>query len=290
MLRALGDSRTPLYFLICSCFLNIVLDILCVAVWGLGVQGAALATIIAQTVSGVGCLVYAVGHNPYFHMKRADMRPDGEILLRSVKLGLPMAMQWSLVAISTTELQTFVNSFGPLAMAAFTATSRVEQLVHQPYGSIGAALATYSGQNDGAGNMHRVKEGLRHGMALSAVFTLVMMLVYQLLSEHIMRLFVQEAEVVALGAWALRLTSWFYIFLAVIYMCRGVLNGIGDAMFAFINGIVEVACRIGLPAIFMALMSGADRQIIWWTTGMTWAISGGFCFLRYLTWRKKAAI
>lgn len=290
MLRSLGDSRTPLYFLICSCLLNIVLDYLCVAVFGMGVQGAAVATIIAQMISGVGCLLYAVKHNPYFHLTREDARPDGAILRRSVKLGLPLAMQWSLVAVSTTALQSFVNSFGAQAMAAFTATSRVEQLVHQPYNSIGAALATYSGQNYGARNMDRVKNGMKHGMRLSVAFTVIMMIAYQLLGEGIMRLFVQDTEVIMTGAQALRLTSWFYIFLAVIYMCRGVLNGTGDAMFAFINGIVEVVCRIGLPLLFMALLPGADKIAIWWTAGVTWAISGGSCFLRYLAWRRKAII
>ena len=290
MLRSLGDSRTPLHFLICSCLLNIVLDYLCVAVFGMGVQGAAVATIIAQMISGVGCLLYAVKHNPYFRLTRGDARPDGAILRRSVKLGLPLAMQWSLVAISTTALQSFVNSFGAQAMAAFTATSRVEQLVHQPYNSIGAALATYSGQNYGARNMDRVKNGMKHGMRLSVAFTVIMMVAYQLLGEGIMRLFVQDTEVIMTGAQALRLTSWFYIFLAVIYMCRGVLNGTGDAMFAFINGIVEVVCRIGLPLLFMALLPGADKIAIWWTAGVTWAISGGSCFLRYLAWRRKAII
>lgn len=290
MLRSPGDSRTPLYFLICSCLLNIVLDYLCVAVLGMGVQGAAVATIIAQMISGVGCLLYAVKHNPYFHLTREDARPDGAILRRSVKLGLPLAMQWSLVAVSTTALQSFVNSFGAQAMAAFTATSRVEQLVHQPYNSIGAALATYSGQNYGARNMDRVKNGMKHGMRLSVAFTVIMMVAYQLLGEGIMRLFVQDTEVIMTGAQALRLTSWFYIFLAVIYMCRGVLNGVGDAMFAFINGIVEVVCRIGLPLLFMALLPGADKIVIWWTAGVTWAISGGSCFLRYLAWRRKAIL
>lgn len=290
MLRALGDSRTPLYFLICSCLLNIVLDYLCVAVFDMGVQGAAVATIIAQMISGVGCLLYAVKHNPYFHLTRGDARPDGAILRRSVKLGLPLAMQWSLVAVSTTALQSFVNSFGAQAMAAFTATSRVEQLVHQPYNSIGAALATYSGQNYGARNMDRVKNGMKHGMRLSVAFTVIMMVAYQLLGEGIMRLFVRDTEVIMTGAQALRLTSWFYIFLAVIYMCRGVLNGVGDAMFAFINGIVEVVCRIGLPLLFMALLPGADKIVIWWTAGVTWAISGGSCFLRYLAWRRKAIL
>lgn len=288
MLRALGDSKTPLYFLIFSCFLNVALDIICVYVLEMGVFGAALATIIAQLISGVGCLAYALKYNYYFHLTREDLQPDKEVIRQSVRLGLPLALQWSLIAVSSTALQTFVNSFGAEAMAAFTATNRIEHLVHMPYGSISAALATYAGQNFGAHNMGRVKDGLKHGMLLSAIFTALMMVAYQLWNEPIMQLFVKEESVIHIGAEALKLTSWFYIFLAVIYMSRGILNGVGDALFAFINGIVEVICRIGLPVLLVALIPGMDMMGIWWTAGITWVISAVFCMLRYYAWRKKA--
>ena len=288
MLRSLGDSKTPLYFLIFSCFLNIVLDILCVYTLNMGVFGAALATIVSQVISGIGCLMYAIRKNPYFRLTREDMQPDGEIIRQSVRLGLPMALQWSLISVSSTALQTFVNSFGAQAMAAFTATNRIEQLVHMPYGSISAALATYSGQNFGAHDMKRVKEGFRHGMLISSMFTLLMMIVYQLLNQPIMRLFVKEEAVILIGADALKLTSWFYIFLSLIYMSRGVLNGVGDAMFALMNGIVEVICRIVIPMVLVALIPGIGRMGIWWTTVITWIISAAFCMLRYVLWRNKA--
>ena len=289
MLRALGDSRTPLYFLIFACILNIGLDLLCVNVWGMDVFGAALATIIAQIIAGVGCMLYALKYNPYFRLTREDFTPDWRVIGKSVRLGLPLAMQWSMVALSTSALQAFVNSFGADAMAAFTATNRVENLVHMPYGSISAALATYAGQNYGAGNLHRVKDGLKHGMLISAVFTVVIMTVYQLFSEPIMRLFVKETVVIDIGAQALRLTSWFYIFLALINMCRGILNGIGDALFAFINGVVEVICRIGLPML-VVLIPGVGIWGIWWTAGVTWAISGLSCLMRYFAWRRTVSV
>lgn len=287
MLRSLGDSRTPLYFLIFSCFLNIALDVLFVYNLQMGVFGAALATIIAQMVSGVGCLMYALKHNPYFQLTREDLQPDGPIIRKAIRLGLPLALQWSLISVSSTALQTFVNSFGPAAMAAYTSLNRIEQLIHMPYGSISAALATYSGQNYGAHDMQRVKEGFRHGMVISAVFTAVMMLAYQLLNEPIMHLFVKEEAVIRIGAEALTLTSCFYIFLAVIYMSRGVLNGVGDAMFALINGVVEVICRIALPVVLVALLPAIGHMGIWWTTVLTWVISAAFCMLRYVAWRRK---
>ena len=288
MLRSLGDSKTPLYFLVFSSFLNVALDLLFVCVFGMEVFGAALATIIAQVISGVGCLAYAVKHNPYFHLEKDDMQPDGLIIRQAVRLGLPMALQWSLISVSSTALQTFVNSFGAEAMAAFTAINRIEHLVHMPYGSISAALGTYAGQNFGAHNMKRVKEGLWHGMMISMVFTLVMMLAYQLLNEPIMRLFVKETPVILIGGGALKLTSWFYTFLALIYMTRGVLNGVGDAMFDLINGVVEVVCRVAIPMALVALIPDIGTDGIWWTTVITWMISSLFCLLRYVAWRKKA--
>ena len=286
MLRALGDSKTPLYFLIFSCILNIVLDIFCVYNLGLGIFGAALATIIAQVVSGVGCLLYALRTNPYFKLTKEDMRPDKQVIGKSVKLGLPRALQWSLIAISTTALQAFVNTFGTAVMAAFTTTNRIEGLVHMPYGSISAALSTYAGQNYGAGDMKRVKEGLKNGMFLASIFTAVVMVVYLTMAEGIIGLFVKEQEVIDLGARALRLTSWFYIFLALIYMCRGILNGIGDALFALINGVVEVIVRVSTPFL-LVLIPGVGLWSIWWTTGITWMLSALTCLWRYLSWRKK---
>jgi len=289
MLRALGDSRSPLYFLIFSCFLNVGMDLLFVCVFDLGVLGAGVATIIAQFISGFGCLIYALKTNPYFKLKREDFQVDGKIIWQSVRLGLPIAMQWALIAISTTALQTFINSFGTVAVAANTAVSRIEQLVHQPYGSLCAALSTYAGQNYGAGKLDRVKGGLKHGMIMSAGFSLLMLIINQTLGEPIISIFVDDPEVIRIGAQALRLTSWFYIFLATIYMTRGILNGVGDALFAFINGIVEMLCRIFLPMLIV-LIPTVGMWGIWWTTGLSWFISAIFCMLRYFSWRKKTTV
>lgn len=287
MLRALGDSKTPLYFLICSCFLNICLDILFIYVFELGVFGAALATVIAQTTSGAGCLLYAFKNNAYFHLKKEHIRIQIPIIFKSIRIGIPLALQWSLIALSSTALQRFVNSFGANAMAAFTATGRIEQLVHMPYGSISNALATYSGQNYGAKNTERVKLGLKQGMIISSILSLLMLIVFQSLSTPIMRIFLQEEAVIQIGARGLRVTSFFYLTLGGIYMSRGILNGVGDAMFAFINGIVEVGCRFLIPIVLVALIPGVDMIAIWWTTGLTWTIGAVFCLTRYYFWCRK---
>ena len=288
MLRALGDSRTPLYFLIVACLLNVAMDLLFVRRLGMGVFGAALATMLAQLLAGVGCLIFALRSNPYFMIDRSRLAVDWAIIRHAVRLGLPLALQWSMIAISTTALQTVVNRFGTAAVAAFTATNRIDQLTQQPFGSLGMALSTYAGQNYGARRLDRVREGLRDAMLAMAVFSGAMLVVIQLLGPDIVRAFVSDGEVVALGGRALRLTSLFYVFLGTIYMTRGTLNGVGDTLFSFINGIIEMLCRILLPMGLM-LIPSVGVWAIWWTAGLTWAISALACLLRYLSWSRKSA-
>ncbi len=286
MLRALGDSKVPLYFLIFACILNVILDLLFVGSFGMGVFGAALATALSQLTSGLGCLIFAFMTNPCFKLKRSHFVFDKKIFFGAARLGVPLAMQWGLIAVSTTALQLVVNSFGTAAVAAFTATSRIEMLAHQPFGSLGTALSTYAGQNFGAGRIDRVKNGLNESGVLMMAFTLLIWGLMQLFGEQMIGIFVTDAEVIAMGGTALRLTSWFYIFLGVIYIIRGTLNGVGDALFSLINGIIEVICRIGLPYILLLIpMMGVWG--IWWTAALTWLISAVFCALRYLAWRKK---
>lgn len=291
MQRALGDSRTPLIFLVVACVLNVGLDLLFVGSreaggLGMGVFGAALATLLSQLLAGVGSLVYAFRTNPYFRLGKAHLAPDREIIRDAVRMGMPLAMQWSLIAVSTTALQRFTNSFGSDPVAAFTATSRLEQLVQQPFGSMSMALSTYTSQNDGAQRLDRIRSGFRDSLLAAAVLSDVMLAVMQLFGDGLIGLFVNEPAVIEMGGKALKITSFFYLFLGVIYVCRGVLNGVGDALFAFINGIVEVAGRVGLPLLLVRI-PGVDVWAVWYTAGITWMLSGLSCYWRYLAWRKK---
>ncbi len=285
MQRALGDSRTPLCFLVVSCVANVALDLTFVGVFGMGVFGAALATMLSQLLSGAGSLVYAYRRNAYFRVNRECRAFDREISKSAVRLGLPLALQWSLIAISTTALQSVVNSFGPTAMASYTATNRLEQLVQQPFGSMSMALSTYAGQNMGAGKTDRIRVGLRDSLLAMMALACGMTLIMQTCGESLVGLFVHEPEVVAMGSRALRITSLFYVFLGVIYVTRGVLNGVGDAFFSFINGIVEIAGRVGLPLLLLHFTT-AGVWSIWITAGVTWLLAGSSCVLRYLSWRK----
>ncbi len=286
MLRALGDSRTPLYFLIFACLLNIGLDIWFVYGLQLEVLGAAVATVLSQLVAGLGCLVFAAASNPYFKLKRHHFRPDWKMMWETLRMGVPLSMQFSLIAISLMVLQGVVNSFGPVVVAAYTATGRVEQLLHQPYGTLSAALSTYCGQNFGAKKKERLILGFKKSLVIMTVFSFIMLPVMQFCSEGIVSVFVDDPEVIACGAKGLRITSWFYIVLGVINMCRGILNGVGDAVFALINGGVEVLVRVTLPFALVAMpLFGVWG--IWWSVGICWFISAASCLVRYRVWKKK---
>ncbi len=211
------------------------------------------------------------------------------MLFGTVRLGVPLSLQFSLIAISSMALQRVVNAFGATVMAAFTAVSRVEQLLHQPYGTLSAALSTYSGQNLGARNMERIKLGFKKAVGMMVIFSLFMLPVMQFGSEAIVKVFVNDPEVIAHGAAGMRVTSWFYLFLGTIYMIRGVLNGVGDAMFALINGVVEVIGRIVIPVLLVTIPF-IGVWGIWIATGLVWAVSALFCVLRYIVWLNKSPL
>ncbi len=289
MLRALGDSRTPLVFLVISCFINVFLDILFVCVFGMGVFGAAFATVISQLLSGASCLIFAFKTNEYFSFPKDIRRPDHELIVRIIRLGVPLSLQFALIAISCMALQRVVNGYGPVAVAAFTATSRVEQLIHQPYQTIGASMSTFSGQNYGARKNDRVVMGLKKITVIMVVFSLIMLPVMQFGSEAIVGLFVKDAEVIEMGSKALCITSYFYAALGTIYVVRSVLTGVGDAVFALQNGIVEVICRLTIPILFtMIPIMGVWG--IWWSVGATWTISGLTAVIRYFIYSKKIGL
>lgn len=286
MIRALGDSRSPLYFLIFSTFLNVFLDILFVYNLKMGIKGAAIATIIAQFAAAVACAVYAYIVNPYFKIKRRDCHISKDMIVNIMRLGVPMSLQYALIAVSSMAVQRIVNSYGTIMVAAFTATSRIEQLIHQPYGTLGTSLATYCGQNYGARKYDRVYMGYKKGFLIMAVLTAAMILTMQLFGGKITGLFVTNPEVIAEGARGLRITSLFYIPLGSIYVIRGVLTGVGDGLFALSNGIVEVVGRFTIPYL-MTVYMGMGRTGIWVSAGVVWIVSAAFAWLRYYTYLHK---
>lgn len=280
MLKALGDSRSPLYFLIASTLINVGLDYLLVVVIPMGIKGAALATVISQFLSVLLCGIYAYKKNPYFSIKREDMSISRSMVFKIVRLGVPMSLQFALIAISSMALQFVVNSFGTTVISAFTATNKIEQFIHQPYMTLSAALSTFSGQNFGAKKNDRVLRGYKVSLIMMAILTVFLMLVMQVFGRAIASFFVPEQDVVLLAAKGLRITSVFYLTLGMIYVVRGVLTGIGDAFFSLFNGVIEVIGRFTIPLLLTSYL-GFGEAGIWLSSGAVWLISGVTAWIRY---------
>ena len=291
VLRALGDSKTPLYFLIIASVLNVGLDLLFVFVFGMGVVGAAAATVISQGVSALGSILFAAKKNEYLRLKREHLRLRREHISRCLTTGVPIALQNALVSVSMISLQKTANSFGDTVVAAYTATMRVEQLIQQPFNSLGTALSTFSGQNIGAGKPERVVTGYRRSMLITAGFGTLMLAVFALTANYIVGFFVTDALVVEIGGKALLLSACFYVPLGFIHTTRGLLNGAGDVLFAFLNGLAEVIGRIGFAAV-LVMIPGVGMWSVWLTTCLTWVLTAVMCLIRYKSgiWRKKCLV
>lgn len=291
VLRALGDSKTPLYFLIIASVLNVGLDLLFVFVFGMGVVGAAAATVISQGVSAFGSILFAAKKNEYLRLKREHLRLRREHISRCLTTGVPIALQNALVSVSMISLQKTANSFGDTVVAAYTATMRVEQLIQQPFNSLGTALSTFSGQNIGAGKPERVVTGYRRSMLITAGFGTLMLAVFALTANYIVGFFVTDALVVEIGGKALLLSACFYVPLGFIHTTRGLLNGAGDVLFAFLNGLAEVIGRIGFAAV-LVMIPGVGMWSVWLTTCLTWVLTAVMCLVRYKSgiWRKKCLV
>lgn len=280
VLRALGDSKTPLYFLILSSFLNIGFDLLFVLQFNMGVFGVGFATVIAQFISAAISLTYAFIKVPYFKLSPQELKPQKHIIIRSFKLGVPMALQSSMIAISMIVIQSFVNSFGTIVMAAYTISCKVDLIASQLYNAMSTSLVTYSGQNIGANNIERVKKGYIRGMSIVTIYNCIVVPIIYIFSKPITAFFVNDSAVISFGAEAMRITVLFYFALGIIYVPRGILNGCGDARFSLINGITEVICRIVYVLAFTKL-AGIGMWGIWWATGVTWVTVAIVCNSRY---------
>lgn len=279
-MRALGDSQTPLIFLIVACLINVFLDLLLVVGLNMGVMGAALATVLSQCISAVCSLLYGFWKNPYFKLKREHLRFDREISAKCFQIGLPLAAQSILISISCVILQRVVNGFEEAVVSAFTATTRIEQLVQQPFNSLGSAVSTFTGQNMGAGKTDRVKTAFHKSIWIAAAISLSMLIACYAAGSFMIRCFVNDPEVIRIGAMGLRITSLMFFPLGMIYITRGLLNGAGDAFYAMINGAVEVTGRVGFSLLFVVIFPIGIRAV-WFATGLTWVITALAGIIRY---------
>ncbi len=291
VMRSLGDAKTPLVFLVVASILNVVLDLLFVVTFKMGVNGAAIATITAQAVSAIGSIIFAFLKNPLFRISKEHAVFSNQYAKKCVTTGIPIALQNAMVSVSMIYLQSVANHFGKTVVAAYTATMRVEQLIHQPFSSLNAAISAFTGQNVGAGKQERVINGYRTSIRTGSVFALFLLAVFMVFSEAIVGMFVDEAEVIEIGAMALRISALFYVPLGFIHITRGLLNGAGDVKYAMINGLAEVGGRIGF-AILLLNIPGTSYFAVWGTTCLTWLLTGIMSYIRYKSgvWKKYTNI
>jgi putative MATE family efflux protein len=291
ILRALGDSITPLIFLIVACVLNIVLDLLFVIVFHMGVPGVAWATIISQIVAAIGCILYAFKKVELLRMPINEFRPDKKIVKKCLLLGIPVALQNSFVSFSTMALQGVINNYGDTIMASATAATRIEQLILQPGVSLGMAVTTFTGQNIGAGKFDRVKKGFASATKFIVGFSLFMLPVIYFGGGAIINLFIkaEDQEVIRIGIEALRVPCFFYSFVGMIFVSRNLLSGAGDVKIPMLMGVTEVVCRVVFANV---LSSYFGYQGIWWATGLTWLLTATVGCIRYASgkWKDKSLV
>ena len=244
-LRALGDSKSPLYFLIISAVINVALDIAFIVWFGMGVEGCAYATVIAQGISALLCFVYILKKFPILHLKKEDFRISFRSFGHLLSLGIPMGLQFSITAIGTIIVQGAVNVYGEIYMAGFAAAGKLQNIIATVFTAFGATIATFVGQNRGAGKMDRVKIGVKYTQVMILIWSVVTMALVFFFGKYMMLLFVSasETEVIDAASVYFRTVFWCYPFLGSIFLYRNTLQGMGYGLVPMLGGVFELAAR-----------------------------------------------
>lgn len=253
ILRSLGDSRTPVYFLIAASLINVVLDLVFILYAGLGVAGAALATLISQLISGIGCLIVMKKQFPILKMSGEEWKPDIQLMKKLTVMGVPMGLQFSITAIGSVIVQWSVNGLGVTSVAAVAAGGKVSMFFCCVFDALATTMATYAGQNLGAGKIERITEGLKACASVGTVYCLAAFGVILLAGRNILGLFVnpvKEPEVMALAIRYLRMNSAFYIPLLFVNIVRLSIQGMGYTRVAMGAGAFEMVARTAV-ALFL---------------------------------------
>ena len=254
-IRSLGDSRTPLYFLIFSAILNIILDYLSIRFWGFGVDGPAYATVISQLASGLLCLYYMKKKFPILHFQKGELRPERHYYQRLLFIGVPMGLQYSITAIGSVVLQTAVNGLGAAPMAAITAGQRIISFVCCVFDALGATMATYAGQNAGAREYKRIAVGLWEATKIGSIYAVFICAFLILFGGEIPKIFIdgKEKEVLEMTKQFLVANSLFFIPLVIVNCWRFTIQGMGFSGFAMLAGVSEMIARSLVAFLFIPI-------------------------------------
>lgn len=290
ILRGLGDSKTPLYFLVISTIINIVLDLAFILIFDMGVAGAAWATVIAQAAAFLFGLYYLNKNHEVLRFKISRMKFDKELFSKSVKLGIPSGIQQTLFSFGMMAVQTMVNQYGTDTVAAFGAASRIDSFATMPMMNFGAAISTFVGQNVGANKLERVKKGYYSTLLMSNILSVIVGLTIVLFSKQLVAFFNPDSEVIRIGASYLVIVAPFYIIISTMFIANSVMRGAGDAIFPMISSLVSLWLARIPVAYILSKKIGSDG--IWWSIPIGWCIGLIFVLLYYRTgrWKKKAII
>lgn len=290
VLRGLGDSKTPLYFLVIATLMNVGLDLLFVAVFKWGVAGAAWATVISQAGAFFTGIIYLNSTHEVVKLNSLKLVFDKAIFRKSLIIGLPTGLQQTFVSMGMLAVTRIVNGFGTDAIAAYSAAGRLDSLAGMPAMNFGAALSTFVGQNLGANKIDRVKQGLKATFMMSGALALFTSLVVIVFRHQLMHLFTEDVNVIDIGAQYLLIVSSFYIFFSTMFVVGGVMRGAGDTIIPmFITLFALWAIRI--PAAWiMSRYFGVDG--IWWSIPVAWFIGMALSYLYYLkgNWKNKVVV
>lgn len=257
-LRSLGDSKTPLFFLILSSVLNVVLDLTFILVFRMGVLGASLATVISQAISGMLCLLFIVVKLPILHITREEWRMRSSRMLELCGYGVPMGLQYSITAIGSVILQVAVNSLGSMAVAAATAGGRVLGFLACPFDALGSTMATYGAQNVGASRYDRLNRGLFAASMMGIVYSVAAFAIAWFFGPSLTQLFITgegSAELIALSQQYMIVNVLFYPALTLVNVVRFMIQGMGFSMFAILAGVMEMIAR-SLAGVFLVPIWG----------------------------------
>ena len=280
ILRAMGDSKTPLYFLILSAFLNIFLDLFCIIVLHMGVAGAAVATVVSQAVSGVSCLLYMRKKFDILHIRKDEWKLESQYVKNLCSMGIPMGLQYSVTAIGSVILQSAVNSLGSIAVASMTAASRIGGFFACPFDSLGATMATFAGQNMGAGRTDRIRQGIRSANMIGAVYAVVSFCIIALAGGKLALLFVDGSEEAILSNVKLFLlcNSIFYFPLSLVNNIRFLIQGMGYSMLAILSGVSEMIAR-ALAGFIQVTVFGFEA--VGYESHLAWVMADVFLIIAY---------
>lgn len=272
IMRALGDSLHPLYYLILSSVINVVLDLLFVAVFGWGVAGAAIATVIAQGISVILCLIRMCRQKDYTRLDFKKLHFEKDMMMEVIKQGLPTGIQNAVISIGNLTVQTNINSFGPYAMAGVGAYAKIEGFVFLPIMSMSMSLPTFVSQNLGAKKIDRAKKGSVFGILFGMVSAEIMGLIIFLVAPSFLKIFVNTPQSVEFGTIHAKVTALFFFLLALSHCCAGVLRGCGKA---FIPMITMLAFWCGVRVVYVTsiLKFIPKFQMISWAYPLTWSLS-----------------